>query len=411
MERPRHEAGFCGFVSGVAGVFGIWLGRVTSWTRIVASVAVMSCIYEPTDFIARGMFTGFDHSFCLINSKRFQIRSAIKPYPPDLYNPPLQARNNLTLPRRSLLPNLNTHPPTPIPRLKLPPLLLPHTRRRIHIPMRPHDPLKHHRRALPLHPLTRPKRPHNATLKIPREQRRRRRAQRVHDAETVRIGSIVLGGRRAHDPVHTGSVHAAGEEGERLAGQQRGRQSARARDGARGEVGLIFDGDPGVGGRIERLQAGGAADDEGEQAEVLVLLGVDSGPRGRGGGAVVAEHADEGRGALGAGEGGAGGDEGGEDGRVEGEGVGDRGGDAGQESAGEVPGCLQLRAEGRGAVGGGFDRHDAFLVRDLRVPFFARGGAAGGLVVGLFGGVGGQVEEIGGLGEELGVCFYHSGVV
>ena len=60
---------------------------------------------------------------------------------------------------------------------------------------------------------------------------------------------------------------------------------------------------------------------------------------------------------------------------------------------------------------GCFDCHDAFLAGDLGVAFFARGGAAGGLVVCLFGGFGGKVEEFGGLGEELGVCFYHSGVV
>ena len=60
---------------------------------------------------------------------------------------------------------------------------------------------------------------------------------------------------------------------------------------------------------------------------------------------------------------------------------------------------------------GRLDCHDAFLVGNLGVAFFARGGAAGSLVVCLFGGFGGEVEEFGGLAEELSVGFYHSGVV
>lgn len=123
-------------------------------------------------------------------------------------------------------------------------------------------------------------------------------------------------------------------------------------------------------------------------------------------GAVVAEHADEGGGALGGGEGDAGGDEGGEDVRVEFERVGDCGGGFLQQGAGEVPGGLEGGAEGAGAVGGGFDGQDGFFVGDLREAFFACGG------VGCFvGGGGGEGEELAGLGEEVCVCFYHAGVV
>ena len=91
--------------------------------------------------------------------------------------------------------------------------------------------------------------------------------------------------------------------------------------------------------------------------------------------------------------------------------MGDGGGDGLEEGAGEAPGGLQGGFQGRGTPGGGFDGHDGFFVGDLRVAFFAGGGAAGGLVGGFFGGVRGEVEELGGLGEELGVRFYHSGVV
>lgn len=136
------------------------------------------------------------------------------------------------------------------------------------------------------------------------------------------------------------------------------------------------------------------ADDEGQDAEVLVLFRVDLGSALLGGvrgwwWAVVAEHADEGRGAVGLGQGGAGVYEGGEDVRVQVQGAGDGRGDFCEERAGQVPGGLELGFEERGAVGGGFDGHDGFLVGDLREAFFARGGSAGGLVVGLFGGVGG----------------------
>ena len=55
-------------------------------------------------------------------------------------------------------------------------------------------------------------------------------------------------------------------------------------------------------------------------------------------------------------------------------------------------------------MGARFDRHDAFLVRDPGVAFLARGGPVGGLVAGLFGGVGGEVEDLGGLGDEGVVC-------
>ena len=274
--------------------------------------------------------------------------------------------------------------------------------------MRPHDPLKHDRRALPLDRLPRLKRPDDGALEPLREQRRRRRPQRVHDAETVRVAAVVRRGR-AHDAVDARFVRAPREERERLPREQGGGQSAGARDGARGQVAGVFDGDPGVRRGVQGLEARGVADDEGEHAEVLVLLGVDFGRRGAR--AVVAEHADEGRGAVGGGEGGAGGDEGGEDVGGEVEGGGDGGGDVGEEGAGEVPGGLEVGLEGRGTVGCGLDCHDAFLVGDLGVAFFGRGGAAGGLVVCLFGGVGGQVEEFGGLGEELGVRFDHAGVV
>lgn len=161
---------------------------------------------------------------------------------------------------------------------------------------------------------------------------------------------------------------------------------------------------------VERLQAGGAADDEGQQAEVLVLLGVD-GAAGAGRGPVVAEHADEGRGALGRGQGDAGAGEGGEGGGGHFERAGDGGGDVVEEGAREVPGGAEGRFQAGRAVGGGFDRQDGLFAGDVRVAFLARGGAAGGLVVRLFGGVRGEVEEFAGLGEELGVCFYHSGAV
>ena len=62
-------------------------------------------------------------------------------------------------------------------------------------------------------------------------------------------------------------------------------------------------------------------------------------------------------------------------------------------------------------MGGCFDGYDAFLGGNVRVAFFAGGGAAGCGVGCLFGGVGGEVEEFGGLGEEVGVGFYHSWVV
>lgn len=301
--------------------------------------------------------------------------------------------------------------------------------------MRPHDALKQDRRALPLGRLPGPKPAHDPALEPLREQRRGRRPQRVHDAETVRVAATAAlllllflrcsrrrrrrRRRGANDAVDARSVLAPREEGERFARQQRGGQAARARPGAGREVRVVLDGDPRVSLGVERLEARGVADDEGQDAEVLVLFRVDFrspvGPvgvvAGWGGRAVVAEHADEGRGAVGLGQGGAGGYEGGEDVRVEVEGAGDGRGDLAKERAGQVPGGLELGLEERGAVRGGFDRHDGLLVGDLREAFFAGGGPAGGLVVGLFGGVGGQVEEFGGLGEELGVCFYHSWMV
>ena len=140
-----------------------------------------------------------------------------------------------------------------------------------------------------------------------------------------------------------------------------------------------------------------------------MLLGVDFGPGAPR--AVVAEHADEGRGALRVRQGDAGPHEGGEDVGVEGQRVGDGGHDPLHEGAGEVPRGLELVSQRRGTVSRGLDRHDALLVWDLRVAFLAGCGAACGLVVCLFGGVGGQVEIFRSLGEEAGVGFYHVGMV
>ena len=252
--------------------------------------------------------------------------------------------------------------------------------------MRPHDPAEDDRRALPLDPVPWLKRPDDGALEVAGEQRRGGRAERVHNAETV--GVAVVGGG-ADDAVDAGAVVAAGQEGERLAGQEGGGQPGGAGRGAGGQVGGVLDGDPGVGLGVEGLQAGRVADDEGEEAEVLVGFGVDGGRGGGVVGAVVAEHADEGWGAGGGGQGGAGGYEGGEDVRAQAEGVGDGGHDGGQEGAGEVPGGAELVDEGLRAVGGGFDGHDAFFVGDLREAFLACGGAAGGAVGGLFGAVGG----------------------
>lgn len=155
------------------------------------------------------------------------------------------------------------------------------------------------------------------------------------------------------------------------------------------------------------------AHDEGQEAEVLVLFRIDLGSpvSGVGRGPVVAEHTDESRGAGGLREGGAGVQEGGEDVRVQVQGAGDGRGDLGEEGAGQVPGGFELGFQELGAARGGLDRHDGLLGGDLREAFFARRGAAGGGVVGLFGRVRGQVEELGGLGEEVGIRFYHSWVV
>ena len=98
-------------------------------------LAVMSCIYEPKDFHSTRDVHGIS---ALLSYQSKAIPILIRC--PTRRSIPLQfafskGRRTFTLSRRSLRPIRNILAPIPTLALKLPPLLIPHARRRIDIPL------------------------------------------------------------------------------------------------------------------------------------------------------------------------------------------------------------------------------------------------------------------------------------
>jgi len=142
----------------------------------------------------------------------------------------------------------------------------------------------------------------------------------------------------------------AREERQGFAAEERGCKAAGAGAVAGWEGGVAFDGDPGAGIHIQDLQTRRVADDEREQAEIFVLLGID----GRFGAlrAVIAEHAKLSR-CFHFRQRGARHNERVEDGCIEIQGLGDGGNDFGHEGAGEIPGGFEIGVQDLWAAGGG----------------------------------------------------------